>query len=197
MWLNELGYQQLLLRFDQLNKSLNVANATCTHLQNDLAAQREELMEVKQQYAIINTSLKHEFKCHEETEKSLTHERNVTRGLVKLVNNFDLPESLKSNLLPENFQLGVLFRENQDMRQRLYDSNDEMKTLNEALESKQDCIKVLEAEKISAVAELEEKIRRLTLEFLNFMTEVDDISIETATVGKRKRASICSVGCIE
>lgn len=31
MWLNGLVYQQLSLRFCQINRSLNVANATCTH----------------------------------------------------------------------------------------------------------------------------------------------------------------------
>ena len=186
MWLNGLAYQQLALRFGQVNQSLNVANATCTHLQNELIALKEELVDVKQQCAIADASLKHEFGCHKETEKSLAHERDVNRGLVKLINDVELPESSKTNLLPENFQLGVLFRENQDMRARLYDSNHQMEGLKHALKSKQDRIKAVEEEMKSVVEELEEQNRDLRSEFMSYMAEGDDISIETATTGKRK-----------
>lgn len=58
-------------------------------------------MELRAHFAALEASLKYEFKCHKEAENSLTHERNVTRGLVELLNEFDLPDSLKSNLLPE------------------------------------------------------------------------------------------------
>lgn len=46
MCLNGLPYQQLLLRFNQLNQSLNITNTTCTRLQNDLFTVKEELIEV-------------------------------------------------------------------------------------------------------------------------------------------------------
>ena len=75
------------------------------------------------------------------------------------------------------------------------------------LENKENCIKSLEAEKNATIAELEKKIKELEQniqdlksDFLNFMSEGDDFSIETATattIGKRKRASICSIGCTE
>lgn len=175
MWLNGLAYQQLALRFSQINQNLNEANATCTHLQKNLDARKEELMDVKERYEVADTSLKYEFKCHKETEKSLAHERSVTRELVKLLNDVKLPEPLKSN------QIGLLFRETQDMRHQLHDSNQEIKTLSAALENKQEYIKKLEAEKSSEVAELEEQIREIKSEYLNFMSEGDDISIETAT----------------
>ena len=68
------------------------------------------------------------------------------------------------------------------MRQQLYDSNQEIKTLRAALENKQEYIKKLEAEKTYEVAELEEQIREIKSEYLNFISEGDDISIETATV---------------
>ena len=199
LWLNGLAYQQLALRFNQINQNLNVANASCSHLQNALNQRKEELAEIKERYELINASLKYEFKCHKETEKSLAHERNVTLGLINLLNDVKLPEFSKSN------QVGVLFRETQDMRQRLYDTNHEIQTLHDTLESKENCIKTLEAEKNAEVAELEErikvleqKIQDLKSDFLNFMSEGDDVSIETATattIGKRKRASICSIGC--
>lgn len=95
--------------------------------------------------------------------------RNATQGLVKLINDFELPESSRTNLLPENFQLGVLFRENQDMRERLYDSKNQIEALRYALEGKQEYIKVIEAEKKRALEELEEKINELKSEFLNYM----------------------------
>ena len=93
MWLNGLAYQQLSLRFCQINQNLNVADATYTHLQNDLAIRGEELVEVKELYKIADSSLQHEFKCHKKTEKSLDHERCVTRGLVSLLNTINIPES--------------------------------------------------------------------------------------------------------
>ena len=65
----------------------------------------------------------------------------------------------------------------------------------------------MKAEKDAVVAELEERIRvleqkiqELKSDFLNFMSEGDDFSIETATattIGKRKGASICSIGCAD
>ena len=170
-----------------------MVNTSCAHLQNALTQRKEELAKITERYELTDASLKYEFKCHKETEKSLAHERNVTKGLINLLNDFKLPETSKSN------QVGVLFRETQDMRQRLYDTSHEIQTLHDTLESKENCIKTLKAEKDVAVAELEErikvleqKIQDLKSDFLAFMSEGDDFSIETATattIGKRKRAS--------
>ena len=113
------------LRFGQINQSLNIANASCTHLQDALNQQKEELAEITKRCELTDASLKHEFKCHKETEKSLAHERGVTRGLINLLNDVKLPDSSKSN------QIGVLFKETQDMRQRLYDTNHEIQTLHD------------------------------------------------------------------
>ena len=201
LWLNGLAYQQLALRFNQINQNLNMANASCTQLQNTLNQRKEELAEVTERYELTDASLKYEFKCHKETEKSLAHERSVTKGLIDLLNDVKLPEISKSN------QIGVLFRETQDMRQRLYDTNHEIQSLHDTLESKENFIRTLEAEKDAAVAELQERIRvleqkiqEMKSDFLNFMSECDDFSLETATamtIGERKRASICSIGCKE
>ena len=79
LWLNGVARRQLSLRFSQVNQSFNLANATCTHLQNDHLARKKELVELKQQYAFVDPSLTHEFKCHKETEKSLAHERSDLR----------------------------------------------------------------------------------------------------------------------
>ena len=201
LWLNGLAYQQLALRFNQINQSLNVANASCTQLQNTLNQRKAELAELTKRYDLIDASLKYEFKHHKETEKSLAHERNVTKGLIDLLNDVKLPETCKSN------QIGILFRETQDMHQKLYDTNHEIQTLHDTLEDKENCIKTLEAEKDAVMTELEErikileqKIQGLKSDFLNYMLEEDDFSIEIATattIGKRKRASICSIGCAE
>ena len=69
-WLNGLAYQQLALRFSQINQNLNEVNATCTHLQKNLDARKEELKEVKERYGVADTSLKYEFKCHKEQRKA-------------------------------------------------------------------------------------------------------------------------------
>ena len=101
---------------------------------------------------------------------------------MKPIDDVELPESSKSYLLPDNFQLGVLFRENQDMRSRLYDSNHQIESLKQVFESKQISIKAIEEEKNNRIAE-----------FMSYIAEGEEISIETATIGKRKRASLRSV----
>ena len=151
-------------------------------------------MELKELYKVADCSLQHEFKCHKEMEKSLDHERSVTRGLVSLLNNINIPESSKSDFLPSNLQLGVIFKENLEMRGKLYDSNNEIKRLKDALASKQESIKTLEADCHSKMTELEENLREMRSEFLNIMSEGDDISIETATVGKRNEHLSVRVG---
>ena len=120
LWLNGLAYQQLALRFKQINQSLNVANASCARLQNTPNQRKEKLAEVTERYELRDASLKYKFKSHKETEKSLAHERNVTKGLIDLLNDIKLPETSKSN------QIGVLFKKTQDMRQKLYDTNHEI-----------------------------------------------------------------------
>lgn len=87
------------------------------------------------------------------------------------------------NLLREIFQLGVLFRENQEMRESLYESKQEIESLKYALEDKQKSIKVIEAERKRAVEELKDKIRELQSEFLNIDPRLRDnlVSIASST----------------
>jgi hypothetical protein len=110
------------------------------------------------QYVVVDASLKHEFKCHKVTKMNLVHERNMTRELIEMINHFEISKVLKSNLLSDDFQLEVLFRKNQDMRQKLYDYAQEIESLNYTLEHKENCIKQLKNEKKRAIEKLEEGI---------------------------------------
>jgi hypothetical protein len=142
---------------------------------------------------MIETSLNHEFKCHKETKKSLKHERNVIRKLMMFINKFELSKFTKSNFLSNNFQLDVLFRENQNMRQKLYKSDHQINTLSYTVKRKEDCIIQLKNEKKRAIEKLKRNLKKFRSEFMNFMSKSDDISIETTTIEKRKREIICLI----
>ena len=147
-------------------------------------------MNVKQQFAIVDAFLKHEFGCHKKIEKSLTHERDVNRELMKLINDVKFSKFSKMNFLSKNFQFDVLFRKNQNMRAKFYDSNHQMKNLKHALKSKQDCIKIVEKKMKSVIKKLEEQNKDLKSEFMSYITKNDDINIETTTTKKKIDISV-------
>ncbi len=190
LWLNDVVYQQLSLRFNQINQNLTLTNATCNDLQIELLTKKEKLTKIKHQHAIIDASLKHEFKCHRVTKKSLEHERNVTRKLMNFINNFELSKCMKTSLLSKEFQLDVLFRENQNMRQKIFNNSHELDELRYILKRKKNHIDQLNAEKKRAMKELDKQIKNLKSEFLNYMSKDDNISIETTMIEKRRRASL-------
>ena len=199
LWFNEFVYQQLSLRFNQINQNLNVTNISCVHLQNALIQRKKKLTKITKRYELTNAFLKYEFKCHKKTKKNFAHERNVIKGLINFLNDVKLSETFKSN------QIDVLFRKIQNIQQRLYDINYKIQILHDMLKSKENCIKTLKTEKNAAIAKLkkrikilEQKIQNLKSNFLNFMSKGEDFSIEIATttiIGKRKQAFICSIEC--
>ena len=71
------------------------------------------------------------------------------------------------------------------MRRKLYENSYQIEYLKNNLESKEGYIDLLNEEKKRATQEYEEKIRELKSEFLNYISESEEISIETATIGKR------------
>ena len=105
-------------------------------------------------------------------------------------------ESFKSN------QIDVLFKKIQDMRQRFYDTNHEIQTLHDTLKNKKNFIKTLKTEKNAAMTKLkkkieilEQKIQKFKSDFLNFMSEGDDFSIETATATTIKKKTSIYLFC--
>jgi septal ring factor EnvC (AmiA/AmiB activator) len=100
---------------------------------------------------------------------------------------------MKTNLLSKEFQLDVLFKENQNMRQKIFNNNHELDELKYTLKRKKNHINQLNAKKKRATKELEKQIKNLKLKFLNYMSKDDNINIETTMIKKRKRISSCEL----
>ncbi len=89
---------------------------------------------------------------------------------------------MKTSLLSKEFQLDVLFKENQNMRQKIFNDSHELNELKYTLKRKKNHINQLNAEKKRATKELEKQIKNLKSKFLNYMSKDDNISIETTMI---------------
>ncbi len=96
---------------------------------------------------IVDAFLKYKFKCNRVTKKSLKHELNVTRKLMNFINNFELSKCMKTSLLSKEFQFDVFFKENQNMRQKIFNNNHELNELRYILKRKKNHIDQLNAKK--------------------------------------------------
>jgi predicted transcriptional regulator len=95
---------------------------------------------------------------------------------------------MKTNLLSKKFQLDVLFKENQNMRQKNFNNNHELNELKYILKRKKNHIDQLNAEKKRAMKKFEKQIKNFKSKFLNYMSKDDNISIETTMIKRRRRA---------
>jgi iron-sulfur cluster repair protein YtfE (RIC family) len=100
---------------------------------------------------------------------------------------------MKTSLLSKEFQLDVLFRENQNMRQKIFNNCHELNELKYTLKRKKNHINQLNAEKKRATKKLEKQIKNLKSKFLNYMSKDDNISIKTTMIEKRRRVSSCEL----
>ena len=129
----------------------------------------------------------------QETKNNLKHERNVTRRLMLLINKFEFSKFMQFDFFPNNFRLDVLFKKNQNMRQKLYESDHQINFLSYTMERKKDCIIQLKEDKKCAIEKLKRNLKKFKSKFMNFMSKNNDINIETTTIKKRKRGSICLI----
>jgi septal ring factor EnvC (AmiA/AmiB activator) len=100
---------------------------------------------------------------------------------------------MKTSLLSKEFQLDVLFKENQNKRQKIFNNNHELNELKYTLKRKKNHINQLNTEKKRATKELEKQIKNLKSKFLNYMSKDDNISIEITMIKKRRRVSLCEM----
>ncbi len=112
---------------------------------------------------------------------------------MNFINNFELSKCMKTSLLSKEFQLDVLFRENQNMRQKIFNNCHELNELKYTLKRKKNHINQLNAEKKRATKKLEKQIKNLKSKFLNYMSKDDNISIKTTMIEKRRRVSSCEL----
>ena len=106
-----------------------------TNYQNICAGQQETLENEKRERALAAQSLRHEFKCHEATERALEHERAHVRDLVGFLNTLDLPRCVDPN---DNAGIGTLYLEHDRMAARLKQMDAKTTSLEQELQSTRD-----------------------------------------------------------
>jgi predicted RNase H-like nuclease len=100
---------------------------------------------------------------------------------------------MKTNLLSKEFQLDVLFKKNQNMRQKIFNNNPELNELKYTLKRKKNHINQLNAKKKRATKEFEKQIKNFKSKFLNYMSKDDNISIKTTMIKKKRQVSSCEL----
>ena len=106
-----------------------------TNYQNICAGQQETLENEKRERALAAQSLRHEFKCHEATERALEQERARVRDLVGFLNTLDLPRWVDPN---DNAGIGTLCLERIRMTTRLEQTTARTMSLEQELQSARD-----------------------------------------------------------
>jgi len=106
----------------------NSSKQAAANLQQDLNTQQATLEAENKEHALTIQSLKHEFKCHEVTERCL---EKLTGFLNKL--EFSNEGSLSIGL-PESMGVGAFLHEQQSMELELKSKNSEVRTLQQELQ---------------------------------------------------------------
>ncbi|KAI4089638.1 MAG: hypothetical protein LQ339_008510 [Xanthoria mediterranea] len=141
--------------YTQINVNLTEAQAQIQTLSSKSAENGQELQVAKQ-------SLEHEFRCHEDTERSLRHERESMKTLLASLNK----------LQPQHKVY---------WQRRVHEVMGELRT------ARSSALK-LQEEKERAVNNLTTQVQALQGELSQFVSGDEEIEVGTAVLGKRKRA---------
>ena len=158
--------------YTQINVNLTEAQAQIQTLSSKSAENGQELQVAKQ-------SLEHEFRCHEDTERSLRHERESMKTLLASLNKLQ-PQHVTFTC-PSVTDMNMLGHEKVYWQRRVHEVMGELRT------ARSSALK-LQEEKERAVNNLTTQVQALQGELSQFVSGDEEIEVGTAVLGKRKRA---------
>ena len=185
LWRNNTAYQQLQQQWQQ-------SRLRETETGSKLAEAKEALQEQEKSFAVqtlelevTKDSLNHEFRLQAGSEETIALQRDTIQKLVTCLNKLVSPDDLTIQygiLLPDEFGLGTMLKENQDLKYL-------RGSFEQQLQLKELDILRLQQEKQEAEAKHqrdESEIGALRQELLQYCSE-EEVEFGTAVLGKRRR----------
>lgn len=171
--------RELQYRLRQAQDAYTQINVSFTEAQAQIQTLSSKNAESGQEVQLTKQSLRHEFRCHENTERSLLHERETIKNLLANLNKLQ-PQHVTITC-PSLTDINMLGNEKAYWQRRVQEVMAELRTARGSASK-------LQEEKESAVNELTTQVQALKGELSQYASGDEDIEVGTAILGKRKRA---------